>query len=104
LTGIAYTVSWVDDLFGIDPADDNVDVTVSFANGERYTATFFTPQNVASLMEKYAETGECAHGLYVWATHMIFVATLTRENVERCIADLLETGEFMPAFEGPFVD
>ena len=104
LADIPYTIHWVNDVFGIDPEDDNVDVTVSFGNGERYTATFFTIRNLESLLEKYRETGECAGGLYVWSTHMMVVARLTTENVERTIADLLKSGEFTSAFEGPFRD
>jgi hypothetical protein len=33
---------------------------------------------------------------------MIVVARLTPENVERTVADLLESGEFTAVFEGPF--
>lgn len=101
LAHIPYSIEWVDDLFGIDAADDNVDVTVRFATGEQYTATFFALRNLQSLMEKYRESGECANGLYVWSSHMIVVDRLTKETVERTVADLLETGEFLTAFEGP---
>jgi hypothetical protein len=96
-----YTVTWIEDDFGIDPEDDNVDVTVEFADGERFVATFFTLRNVASLFEKYRETGECASGLYLWASNMIIIDRLTKENVEKTIADLLATGEFYGAFDGP---
>jgi hypothetical protein len=101
LAGTPYTIHWVDDVFGIDPEDDNVDVTVAFENGEWYTATLFTVRNLESLMDKYRETGECGGGLYVWSVHMIVVARLTRENVERTVADLLRSGEFATAFDGP---
>ena len=101
LASIPYVIAWVEDDFGIDPADDNVDVFVDFANGTRYTATFFTLENVRTLMERYRETGECAHGLYSWASHMIIVERLTKAHVERTVADLLVTGEFTRAFDGP---
>jgi hypothetical protein len=35
---------------------------------------------------------------------MILIERLTWENVERAVADLIETGEFSSAFEGPFTD
>jgi hypothetical protein len=101
LADIPYTIAWVDDVFGIDPDDDNVDVIVHFGTGQRYNATFFTLQNLQSLMENYRETGECAAGLYVWSANMIVVSRLTRENIERAVADLLASGEFGAAFEGP---
>jgi hypothetical protein len=101
LAEIEYSISWVDDDFGIDPEDDNVDVLVDFATGERYSATFFTPQNIATLLERYHESGECAGGLYVWAAHMIVIERLTKQNVERAVADLIANDEFSVAFEGP---
>jgi hypothetical protein len=99
---LPHSITWIEDEFGIDPADDNVDVLVDFASGERYTATFFTVDNLRSLLEKFRESGECAGGLYVWSTRMIVVERLTKANVERVIADLLDTGELPTAFEGPF--
>lgn len=42
-----------------NPADDNSDVIVTFENGTRWYATFFTYQNILSLRDKNRETGEC---------------------------------------------
>lgn len=100
-TGIPYTITWVEDDFGIDPDDDNVDVFVDFEGGARYAATFFTPKNILGLLEHYSETGECANGLYLWANHMIVIQRLTKANVERTVEDLLASSEFALAFEGP---
>jgi hypothetical protein len=97
-----YSITWIEDEFGIDPEDDNVDVFVDFASGERYTATFFTLHNLRSLLEKFRETGECASGLYVWSTGMIVIKRLTKDNVEKVVADLLDRGDLPKAFEGPF--
>jgi hypothetical protein len=84
-----------------DLNDANVDVIVDFTGGRRYVATFFTVQNLRSLMARYEQTGECANGLYVWSTHMIVITRITQENVEHAVADLLSSGEFDQAFEGP---
>ena len=94
-----YRVTWIDDEFGIDPSDDNVDVFVEFESGLRFVATFFTLENIRSLMATYRETGERAHGLYLWSSYMIVVERLTKANVERVVADLIESGEFASAFE-----
>jgi hypothetical protein len=102
LANTPYKISWVEDEFGVDPADDNVDVLVDFASGERYTATFFTLDNLRSLMERYRETGQCANGLYLWSAQMIIITRLTKANVEQAVAELLATGEFTKVFEGPF--
>jgi len=101
LAELPYTVSWVEDDFGIDAGDDNVDVFVDFETGDRYVATFFTPQNIITLLDRYRESGECAGGLYVWAAHMIVIEQLTKENVKRAVADLIASDEFTVAFEGP---
>lgn len=98
-----YEVSWIEDEFGIDPNDDNVDVFVDFAGGERFTATFFTLENLRSILNKHRETGECANGLYLWTDHMIIIERLTKANVEQAVADLISNGEFRQAFDGPFV-
>ncbi len=99
--GAAYTVAWADDQFGINSVDDNVDVTVQFATGERYVATLFTLANLQSLLLRYRDTGECANGLYIWASHMIVLPTLDRDSIEAVVADLIKTGEFTSAFAGP---
>lgn len=82
----------------IDPSNDNVDVEVWFPDGRRYSATFFTLENLRSLMNRYQNTGECKGGLYLWAKDMMIVSELTREAIEATVEDLLHTGEFSSAF------
>jgi hypothetical protein len=33
---------------------------------------------------------------------MIIIARLTKDDVERAVTDLMKSGEFKQAFEGPF--
>lgn len=96
-----YTVTLIGVEDEPDLDDANIDVSVAFDDGRRYVATFFTVQNVRSLLARYEQTGECAYGLYVWSTYMIVIKRLTKQDVERVIADLLVKGEFNVAFEGP---
>lgn len=98
----SYTVSWLEDEIGTNAVDDNIDVTVKFATGERYMATMFTVTNLESLLRQYRVSGECANGLYVWASHMIVLATLDRKSIEAVVEDLIKTGEFVSAFDGPY--
>ena len=100
----AYIINWVDDPATVDPVVDNVDVIVHFEDGSRYAATFFTLANVKVIQEQYRETGECAGGLYFWASHMIVIESLTWSNVESAVKDLIESGEFESAFEGPLAE
>lgn len=96
-----YTVRFVPSAPPPDPLNDNVDVKVTFDSGESYVATFFTLENLASLMEKNRRTGECLDGFYLWASDMIIVERITLEDVSRAVADLLASGEFRSAFSGP---
>jgi hypothetical protein len=77
--------------------DDNVDVEIELSDGNRYSATFFTLMNIQSLMKKNKLTGECAGGLYMWASNMILVENLCLETIERTIAGLIQEGELESA-------
>jgi hypothetical protein len=98
LKGKHYKVKVIAGCGGIDPVDDNVDVQVTFDDGSRYLATFFTFENVQRLVEKYTESGECMRGSYFWASDMILVRRLGRANISKVIADLISKGEFDKAF------
>lgn len=98
----AYLINWVEDPGTVDPTDDNIDVIVHFEDGTSYAATFFTLANIRRILAGYAETGECASGLYFWAAHMVIIESLTSENVESAVKDLIKSGELQKAFEGPF--
>jgi hypothetical protein len=100
----AYIINRVDDPAAVDPVVDNVDVIVHFEDGSRYAATFFTLANLRRIQEQYRETGECENGLYFWASRMIVIESLTWTNVESAISDLIKSGEFEGAFEGPLPD
>jgi hypothetical protein len=81
-----------------DAFDDNIDVEVILQNGKRYGATLFTLANIARLFEKNRATGECAGGLYLWASGMVILSDLSTSTMTTTVKDLLETGEFERAF------
>jgi hypothetical protein len=81
----------------LDPIDDNVDIRVHFED-RTYAGTFFTVENIQRLFEKNEHSGECAHGLYFWATDMVLVRRLTRDTIARTIAAMISSGEFEKAF------
>jgi hypothetical protein len=88
-------------LINFDPAHvtGNVDVEVELPSGARYAATFFHPDNIAELMDRYQSSGECAGGLYVWASHMIIIRELSRRAIEAAVADLVASDQLSSAFE-----
>lgn len=73
--------------------DDNVDVLIDVDDGRSFSATFFTIKNLQTLMKRYRDSGECAQGVYVWATDMIVVESISKEIIERVVADLIASGE-----------
>jgi hypothetical protein len=80
------------------PSDDNTDVTVTFENGARWVATFFSYQNILSLACKNRGTGECLDGKYFVAADMILVDEVTRQRIEEVVADMIERNDFETYF------
>ncbi len=74
--------------------DDNSDVIVTFMDGKKYVATFFTYDNVKTLTEKNKTTGELLGGRYFWASDMILVDRIDRGTIEQVINDLIKEKDF----------
>ena len=74
-----YTVFYPTPLEEFDSHDDNMDVCVTFADGQRCTFVFATPQNLVRQMagegKPYLEPG----------LPMLIVEELTDENIRACI-------------------
>ncbi|WP_299249052.1 hypothetical protein [uncultured Aquimarina sp.] len=79
--------------------NDNSDVMVTFENGEKYIATFFTYKNIEWLRQKNEKTGECLNGKYFFATDLILIDRLNREEILNVINHLINQEEFTTAFE-----
>ena len=82
----------------LNPYNDNVDVQVTFPGGESFSAVFFTPQNITTLMKGYKKTGECANGLYFWTSDMLIVQELTEQAICETVDNLLAKKEFESVF------
>ena len=74
-----YTIFYPTSLTEVDPHDDNVDVCVTFADGQHCTFVFATPQNLITQMKgegrSYLEPG----------LPFLFVQELTDENIRACL-------------------
>lgn len=79
--------------------NDNSDVIVTFNNGEKYVATFFTYENIEHLRKKNRETGECNSGSYFWASNMIIVDRIDKDTITTTIEDLINTESFYNIFK-----
>lgn len=74
-----YTTFYPTPLSEIDPEDNNLDVCVTFADGQNCTFVFSTPRNLLTRM-KQQERGYLEPGL-----PLLIVAALTDENIRACI-------------------
>ena len=93
-----YKVTIYSGIEPLDPDNDNVDVHVTFPNGESFSAVFFTLQNIDTLMKDYEKTGEGANGLYFWTSDMLIVQRLTEQTICEAIDNLLAEEEFTSVF------
>jgi len=75
-----------------DVADDNIDAVVHFENGESFGITFFTRKNMATLLEKWKNSGEHLNGLYFWSIDCIIVEKLEYSLLELVVADMSKYG------------
>ena len=85
------------DATDLDLLDDNVDIEVELSDGRVFSATFFTIENIKSLLCNYRRSGECANGSYLWAEDMIIVEKLTQEVMATSVDDLIKSGEITTA-------
>jgi hypothetical protein len=80
------------------PADENSDVIITFEDGSRWVATFFSYTHINTLVEKNRRTGECMSGKYFWASDMILVDEVSRARIEEVVRYLIEINEFGQIF------
>ncbi|WP_344571028.1 hypothetical protein [Kitasatospora viridis] len=77
-----------------DPeAVDNVDVFVDLPDGTRWSATVITLAQVATLMERWATTGEALGGSYFWCSDGLIVRDAGISNMTRVLVGLAEAGD-----------
>lgn len=79
--------------------NDNSDIIVTFEDGTRNVASFFTYQNIEFLRQKNKRTGECLDGRFFWASDMLIVDKINRKEVEEIINHLLSENEFEYIFK-----
>ncbi|MBT2747850.1 MULTISPECIES: hypothetical protein [unclassified Lysobacter] len=78
--------------------NDNVDAVVRLPCGEGRTVTFFTLENIASIIEGHKATGECLSGTFFWAKDMVIVRDLKLETIEAVALEMVQTGAYITAF------
>jgi len=84
---------------GIVEVNDNSDVIVTFESGDKYISTFFTYYNIEWLRQKNQKTGECLNGKYFFATDLILIDKLNREEILKVVNHLIKKDEFFTSFD-----
>jgi hypothetical protein len=75
-----------------NPDNDNEDIIISY-KGQRYSATVFTLENIKSIIDRHAVSGECANGLYFYCPDLIIVKNLKRATILDTISNIISEGE-----------
>ncbi|WP_379136709.1 hypothetical protein [Paenibacillus sp. sgz500958] len=88
MKGSPYTIwieaeQWAEGEWNIH--DDNTDAIVTFEDGSRWVASFFTYKNIQTLARKNHQTGEFLGGKYFWGSDMIFVDECSRSRIEEVV-------------------
>ncbi len=87
------SINYLSDWSDINPLNDNVDVNVILEDDRQYTFVVATPNNVFWCMEN--------DGIdYFFGAPMLFVRSLTTENVERAIQAIVdeENGRWLQVY------
>lgn len=80
------------------PEDANTDVMVTWADGSRWVASFFSYKNIQTLTQKNKRTGECLSGAYFWSSDMLLIEKVSRQRIEEVIDYLIKEHEFETVF------
>jgi len=94
----------VDMILGLDGFSLPVDVTVHTPKDGVYHCTFFSPDQIAAIMQAHAESGESLHGAYFWAADAIIVKQLDEQTLLSVVLDLWQSGELPTAMSRSDLD
>ncbi|QUL52688.1 hypothetical protein KDC22_19855 [Paenibacillus tritici] len=79
--------------------DDNTDAIITFEDGSRWGASFFTYKNIQKLVAKNQQTGEYLQGKYFWGSDMVLVDECSRKRIEEVVEHLIRIGDFETIFK-----
>ncbi len=72
----------------------NIDMWVTRDDGERWSGTVFTLDEVGRLLDRWRVSGECLNGSYFWAWDGLIVREPGISAMVKVIDHLLETDEY----------
>lgn len=93
-----YEICFVPDAFEALDEVDTVDMWVILDDGERWSGTVCTLDNVRRTMDRWRETGECLDGSYFWVWDGLIVRDRGLPAMTAVIDHLVATGEYTSVF------
>ncbi len=75
-----------------------VSVEVRLADGYRWGASFYTPEDIRAILDRW-RAADGRSGLYFWTPGVIVIRETTREAVVADVEDLVTEGELELAFD-----
>lgn len=81
-----------------DYEKENTDVIVLLQNGNKYSASFFTYDNIKEQSIKNSITGDYLGGKYFWEKDMLIVEDCSEATIKSVIKNLIEEGDFFFVF------
>ena len=93
------SIRYLSPLEECDPADDNVDVHVTFEDGKQFVFTFATPRNLYRCMENEQID-------YFFGEPIVFVKNLKKENIEEALLKIAteNNGRWLTVYGTPSSD
>ena len=77
------SINYLSDWAEVNPLNDNIDINIVLEDERRYTFVVATPNNVFLCMENEGKD-------YFFGEPMLFVKSLTVENIERAIKAIVD--------------
>jgi hypothetical protein len=78
--------------------DGNTDVIVLTADGQKYTASFFTYAYIEKLRNRNRITGDYLRGRYFWEKNMVLVEDCSFDAINPVVIHIIDEGEFNEVF------
>jgi len=86
-TGVAYE------------ANDDEEVCVTLEDGRQLYCWFFTLDKIKTIMMRHRLSGESNKGTYFWATNMIVIEKIDKDNMIKTLRHLIEKDNDLSLFD-----
>ncbi len=98
IVGDAYRI-WSHHAIPTDQVEDgNIDVFVD-VDGDEYTFTVFTVENIVAIMDRHQRSGENLSGMFLGGNGMMIVKIISEDVLNTIVRHLVETKSYASILE-----